>query len=73
MRDSGKPRPMTAAERRAWRMGFIAGVGHSTGALEMLRIRFAACGLNIDVPLHWPVVPRAKRRPVVPRAKRRAA
>lgn len=53
---------MTAAERRAWRMGFIAGAGQSAAVCELLRVRFAAHGVDIDAPPCWPVVPRAKRR-----------
>jgi hypothetical protein len=47
---------LTPGERRAWRSGFIAGIEHCTGQLELFRIRFTARGVDIDAPRHWPSV-----------------
>lgn len=57
------PKLLTPSERRAWRLGFLAGVEHSTKQLELFRIKFACRGVTIDAPTSWPVVAR-ERRPV---------
>jgi len=47
-------RALTTGERKAWRLGFLAGVEHSMRQLELFRIRFAARGIEIRSPELWP-------------------
>lgn len=49
--------PLTARERRAWKMGFAAGLAEGARQLELFRIRVAGKSVAIDVPANWPARP----------------
>ena len=54
--------PLTARERRAYRIGFMAGLAEGARQLELFRIRVAGGSVSVDVPVHWPAVERSNRR-----------
>lgn len=47
-------RPFTQGERRAFSMGFLAGLAEGARQLELFRIRVAGKSTVIEVPRFWP-------------------